>query len=145
MSDDIIILLTDDDYGHTQLIERYIRRAEVFNELIHFDNGRKLLDFLYKKQPSNNRIPGKRYLLLLDIRMPGMDGIEILKQLKSDNTLKLMPIIMLTTTSTTKEMEQCYRLGCNGYITKPIDFLEFQTKLNVLGQFVKNLSCPAIP
>jgi len=145
MSEDITILLTDDDYGHTQLIERYLRKAEVFNELIHFDNGRKVLDFLNKKNSDNNRLPGKRYLLLLDIRMPGMDGIEVLRQIKTDDILKVMPVIMLTTTSTTKEMEQCYRLGCNGYITKPIDFLEFQEKLSILGQFVKNLSCPVLP
>ena len=144
MSNDITILLTDDDHGHARLIERYLRKADVFNQLIHFDKGKKLIDFLYQKNEDNNRIPGKQYLLLLDIRMPGMDGIEVLRQIKNDDTFKIMPVIMLTTTSTNKEMEECYRLGCNGYIIKPIDFLDFQTKLNVIGQFVKNLSCPSI-
>jgi len=76
-------------------------------------------------------------LLLLDIHMPQMDGLEVLRLIKSDNKLKEMPVIMLTTTDDPREVEECYQIGCNIYITKPVDFIKFTETLNHLGLFLQ--------
>ena len=82
----------------------------------------------------------KSYLLLLDINMPIMDGVEVLSRMKESENLKAIPVIMLTTTDDPREIENCYQLGCNVYITKPVDFVEFAETLKRLGLFVQIVS-----
>jgi CheY-like chemotaxis protein len=79
----------------------------------------------------------KSYLLLLDINMPRMDGVEVLRRLKADESLKEIPVMMLTTTDDPREVEACYRIGCNIYITKPVDFQKFSETLKSLGLFLQ--------
>ncbi|RPH25022.1 MAG: response regulator, partial [Bacteroidales bacterium] len=79
----------------------------------------------------------KSYLLLLDINMPKMDGVEVLRRIKADEELKEIPVVMLTTTDDPREVEACYKIGCNIYITKPVDFFKFAETLKRLSLFIQ--------
>ncbi|ADQ80303.1 response regulator receiver protein [Paludibacter propionicigenes WB4] len=131
----LIILIAEDDDGHAELINNGLIESGVKNEIIRFSNGEELWSFFSSKD--SKTIQENNYLLLLDINMPKMDGIEVLKLMKSDNDLKEIPIMMLTTTDDPREVEACYKLGCNIYITKPIDFNKFTEMLTRLGLFIQ--------
>lgn len=133
----VTILIAEDDDGHAELISEQLREAGLHNPLIRFHDGQELLDFLLPKR--EEPLP---YLLLLDIRMPRLDGIDVLRQLKSDKRLHAIPVMMLTTTDDPREVDQCYQLGCNCYITKPIDFTKFTETLKRLGLFIQIIRLP---
>jgi CheY-like chemotaxis protein len=130
---EVTILIADDDEGHAILIRENFKEAGIFNQIIHFTDGQKLYDFLINDKFNAN---GKSYLILLDIKMPKMDGIEVLEKIKNDQRLKTIPVIMLTTTDDPEEIKTCYKLGCNAYITKPVDFKNFVETLKRLGLFL---------
>lgn len=132
----MIILIAEDDDGHAELIQEGLREAGVYNKIIRFSNGEALWQFLISTT-SSARDRNQGYLLLLDINMPRIDGVEILRRMKSDAKLKDIPVMMLTTTDDPREVEQCYQLGCSVYITKPIDFSKFAETLHRLGLFVQ--------
>ena len=131
---ELVILIAEDDDGHAELIQSGLVESGVRNKIIRFSNGEDAWNFLYasKKQKDS-----KYYLLLLDIHMPQMDGVEVLRLIKSDPKLKEMPVIILTTTDDPREIEECYQIGCNLYITKPVDFVKFAETLNHLGLFLQ--------
>jgi len=120
---EIVILIAEDDDGHAELIQSGLVESGVWN-------------FLYTSKNKEGK-DQKHYLLLLDIHMPQMDGLEVLRLIKSDNKLKEMPVIMLTTTDDPREVEECYQIGCNIYVTKPVDFIKFTETLNHLGLFLQ--------
>lgn len=134
---ELIILIAEDDEGHAELIKDGLEESGVRNKTIRFSNGLTAWNFLSGTGDKQVRDKNKTYLLLLDINMPQMDGIEVLKRIKSNEELKEIPIIMLTTTDDPREIEQCYQLGCNIYITKPVDFGKFAETLNRLGLFIQ--------
>jgi len=131
----LIILIAEDDDGHAELINNGLIESGVKNEIIRFSNGEEVWNFFSSND--SKMIQDNNYLLLLDINMPKMDGIEVLKLMKSDTDLKEIPIMMLTTTDDPREVEACYKLGCNIYITKPIDFNKFTEMLTRLGLFIQ--------
>jgi CheY-like chemotaxis protein len=131
---EIVILIAEDDDGHAELIRSGLLESGVCNKIVRFSNGEDTWNFL---SASKNMKVKDHYLLLLDIHMPQMDGIEVLRLIKSDNKLKEMPVIMLTTTDDPGEVEECYKIGCNIYITKPVDFIKFTETLNHLGLFLQ--------
>jgi CheY-like chemotaxis protein len=131
----LTILITEDDDGHADLIKEGLKDAGVRNPMIRFSNGLEVWEFLQKNKNLVNENE-KKYLLLLDIKMPMMDGVEVLKSIKEDDVLKLIPVIMLTTTDDPREIDQCYQYGCNVYIKKPISFQRFAETLKRLGLFV---------
>ncbi len=133
---EIVILIAEDDDGHAELIQSGLVESGVCNEIIRFANGEDIWNFLYTSQ-NNEEKDQKHYLLLLDIHMPQMDGVEVLRLIKSDNKLKEIPVIMLTTTDDPREVEECYQIGCNIYVTKPVDFIKFAETLNHLGLFLQ--------
>lgn len=133
---EMIILIAEDDDGHAILINDGLKEVGVCNQIIRFSNGKEVLDFLTKKEQKEIK-DNKAYLLLLDINMPIMNGIDVLRNMKGNEDLKDIPIIMLTTTDDPKEVEECYKIGCNFYITKPIDFMKFAETLNRLGLFIQ--------
>lgn len=143
---ELAILIAEDDDGHAELIIENLREAGINNQIIRFRNGQETLDFFFKPFESadgtTGKIAGQSYMLLLDIRMPKIDGIEVLKQIKEDHELKKMPIIMLTTTDDPREIEKCYSLGCSCYITKPLDYKQFSEILNRLGLFLLVVQMP---
>ncbi len=134
---EMIILIAEDDEGHAELIKEGLIDAGVCNRIIRFSNGEEVWNFLSGNSVNPIREPDKSYLLLLDINMPKMDGVEVLRRIKTDAGLKDTPVMMLTTTDDPREVEVCYQLGCNLYITKPIDFSKFAETLKRLGLFIQ--------
>jgi CheY-like chemotaxis protein len=143
MSHDVTILIADDDEGHARLIERNLRRAALQNEIERFADGQELLDYLFRQGPRQSA-PERAYLILLDVRMPKLDGIEVLRRLKEDENLRRIPVIMLTTTDDPREVERCHALGCSHYIVKPIDYEHFAEAIGRLGHFVTLVKVPEI-
>ncbi|PKL15972.1 MAG: hypothetical protein CVV49_18640 [Spirochaetae bacterium HGW-Spirochaetae-5] len=133
---EMIILIAEDDDGHAELIKEGLGDAGVCNNTIRFSNGEEVWDFLSEKG-ENIKDRNKSYLLLLDLNMPKMDGLEVLRRLKGNSDLKEIPVMMLTTTDDPREVEECYKLGCNMYITKPVDFVKFAETLKRLGLFIQ--------
>lgn len=134
---ELIILIVEDDDGHAELITDGLGESGVCNETIRFSNGEDVWKFLSGSDENRVRDKSKSYLILLDINLPKMNGFEVLKKLKGDDELKEIPVIMLTTTDDPREVEECYRLGCNMYITKPVDFNRFAETLKRLGLFIQ--------
>ena len=134
---ELIILIAEDDDGHAELIQAGLRESGVCNKIIRFTNGEAAWLFLSGTGDKDVRDATKAYLLLLDINMPKMDGEEVLRRIKSDKDLKEIPILMLTTTDDPREVEACYKLGCNMYITKPVDFNKFAETLKRMGLFIQ--------
>lgn len=132
------ILIVDDDEGHAILIRENLESAGVRDRIVHFRDGQAILDFFAQRPPDDP----ETYLILLDIRMPKIDGIEVLRRLKADPKLAKIPVIMLTTTDDAREIARCYRLGCNVYIQKPVDYDQFADAIRRLGLFVPLLLIP---
>ncbi len=134
---ELIILIAEDDDGHAELIQDGLVEAGVCNQIIRFKNGEDVWNFFNGNNTDEKRDASKSYLLLLDINMPKMDGIEVLRNIKSNSELKETPIIMLTTTDDPREVEMCYKVGCNMYITKPVQFDKFAETLHRMGLFIQ--------
>jgi DNA-binding response OmpR family regulator len=140
MNKPVTIIMIEDDEGHARLIERNIRRAGVTNDIIHFADGASSRAYFeeIEKQPADlNPI-----LILLDLNLPDVSGFDILEYLKNDGHLKLAPVIVLTTTDDHTEIKRCYDLGCNVYITKPVDYDQFATAIRQLGLFFSVIKVP---
>jgi CheY-like chemotaxis protein len=131
------IIIAEDDDGHAELVKDALEESGNLNAIIRFPDGMQTWKFLEKEAVSDMENQNKTYLLLLDINMPGMNGVEVLKRVKEHPQLKSIPVVMLTTTDDPDEIELCYKLGCNIYITKPIDFAKFSEKLRRLGLFIQ--------
>jgi CheY-like chemotaxis protein len=144
MTRDVIILIADDDAGHARLIEKNLSRAGLANKILRFEDGQQILDFLFERGDGPKRSSEAAYFILLDIRMPKVDGVEVLRQLKADSELRKIPVSMLTTTDDPREVERCHALGCNNYIVKPVDYDKFSDAIRQLGLFVSLVQVPEI-
>lgn len=144
MKKEVNILIVEDDMGHAALIRKNLVRAGLTNTIIHFKDGQEVLDFLFKTGKPPHRETNTSYLLLLDIRMPKIDGVEVLKRIKGDNELKKIPVIMITTTDDPREVEKCHEFGCSNYITKPVDYEKFVESIKKLGYFLMVVEIPTI-
>lgn len=142
MSEAPTILITDDDDGHAFLIEDNLRRAGVNAPFLRFCDGQEILDFLFGKTQEPRFERDKPYLLLLDIRMPKVDGVTVLKQIKADPELHKLPVIILTTTEDPREVDRCHDLGCNVYMHKPVSYESFAAAISKFGTFVSLLQLP---
>lgn len=144
MRKEVVILIAEDDDGHANLIQKNLRRTSISNEIIRFKDGQEVLDFLFNNGEGETRVHGKAYLLLLDIRMPKVDGVEVLRQLRADQELKKLPIIMVTTTDDPREVERCHELGCSSYVTKPVVYEKFVSAIKQLGMFLMVVQVPQL-
>lgn len=144
MTREVVILIADDDAGHIRLIEKNLQRAGLFNRIERFSNGQEILDFLFRRGSGKHRSADTAYLMLLDIRMPQVDGVEVLRKVKSDPELRKIPVSMLTTTDDPREVARCHELGCNNYIVKPVDYDKFAEAIKQLGLFVSLVQVPEI-
>ena len=144
MKKEAIIIIAEDDEGHAELIRKNLKRSGIINEILHFKDGQEILDFLLRKGNGPHRKKDMGYLLLLDIRMPKVDGIEVLQQIKQDNELRKMPVIMITTTDDPREVEKCHAIGCSSYLTKPVDYVKFVDAVRQLGLFLMIVEVPKI-
>lgn len=143
MNEQPIILLVEDDDGNAYLAHQLLRRSGVTDEIIRAKDGQEALDFIHGEgcfaEKVSQHLPR---LVLLDINMPRLGGVELLRQLKSNERYKAIPIVMLTSTDDPREVERCYRLHCNAYITKPVDYEDFVKVIEVLAAFWHIITTP---
>jgi CheY-like chemotaxis protein len=137
---EITIMIAEDDDGHAELIKDNLREAGISNDIIRFSDGQEALDYLL--HPDKAAMTNQASLLLLDIRMPRVDGVEVLRRLKANAATRNLPIIMLTTTDDPREIKACYDLGCNCYITKPVEYQKFADVMTRLGLFLVIIQLP---
>jgi len=144
MTREVVILIADDDAGHARLIEKNLQRIGLRNSILRFENGQDILDFLFRRGKGPKRSIDMAYLLLLDIRMPKVDGVEVLRQIKADPELRKLPVLMLTTTDDPREVSRCHAFGCSNYIVKPVDYEKFSEAIKQLGLFISLIQVPEI-
>ena len=132
MNNEVTIVIAEDDSGHANLIKRNIRRAGFNNEIKHFTDGEQTLDYFLS---DTSDIQSLNHLLLLDIRMPKIDGITVLSQLRQTFQQIKIPVIIITTTDDPYEIKKCYDLGCNNYMVKPIEYNNFVEAFTQTGLF----------
>lgn len=136
MNKGAVILIAEDDPGHVELVKRNLWRNCVENDILQFKDGREVLDFLFKRKSQDKQDGRDCYLLLLDIRMPKVDGGEVLRRIKEDEKLKKIPVIILTTTDEGSEIDRFYEMGCSFYMIKPADYSKFMEAVENLGEFL---------
>ncbi|MFZ2407512.1 MAG: response regulator, partial [Methylobacter sp.] len=129
----VTIIIVEDDPGHSTLIEKNLRRGGLENPIIAFENGQQALDYLTGQGDFVGYPPINQCILLLDLNMPVMTGVELLRILKQDNKLREIPVIILTSTDDQREIDECYSLGCNLYVPKPVEFDRFSEAVRKLG------------
>lgn len=140
MNNAVTIVMIEDDEGHARLIEKNIRRAGVLNDIVHFMDGARA--FAYFKELRKHPPGARPVLVLLDLNLPDVSGVDILEHLKTDEALRRAPVIVLTTTDDQTEVQRCYDLGCNVYITKPVDYEQFAMAIRQLGLFFSVIQVP---
>src|SRR5262249_35284003 len=136
MNSAVTIVMIEDDEGHARLIEKNISRAGVRNPIVHLPTGTAALEYFQSPERS------KHLLIMLDLNLPDMTGIDILQYIKGNELLKRMPVIVLTTTDDHREVDRCYELGCSIYITKPVEYEQFANAIRQLGLFFLVIEVP---
>jgi CheY-like chemotaxis protein len=142
MPEALSIVMIEDDEGHARLIEKNIRRAGVKNEIIGFETGEGALEHLLGAE--SHDIRRGRSVILLDLNLPDMTGLYVLKRLKADQRTRKLPVFVLTTTDDKSDIEKCYDLGANAYITKPLDYDAFAYAIRQLGLFLSVIQTPVL-
>jgi len=138
----VTIVMVEDDEGHARLIEKNIRRAGVNNPIVPFTNGTQALEFLLGPDGSGEVSAGRQLLVLLDLNLPDMTGVDILQRVKENEHTKRSPVVILTTTDDEREIQRCYDLGANVYITKPVGYEGFANAIRQLGLFFSVMQVP---
>jgi CheY-like chemotaxis protein len=136
------ILLVEDNLNDIELTISALTRNHLANEIITVRHGGEALDFLYRRGSFQNRPPGDPVAVFLDLKMPKVDGLEVLRQVKSDPVLKLIPVVMLTSSREEADLVKSYQLGVNAYVVKPVGFKEFVDAVSQLGIFWAMLNEP---
>lgn len=130
----LTILLVEDNLDHAELVKRNMEDFQVANSIVHVEDGEAALDYLHGRGAFADR---KRFplphLMLLDLRLPKVDGLEVLKEVKNDENLRAMPVVILTTSDAERDMVMAYEQHANSYVTKPVNFAEFSNLLKDLG------------
>ncbi|MCD2177957.1 response regulator [Rhizobium sp. C1] len=139
---EVTIVMVEDDDGHARLIEKNVRRAGVSNDIVAFTNGTEALEFILGKDMSGTVSADRYLLILLDLNLPDMSGTEILQHIKENPFTKRLPVVILTTTDDEREIQRCYDLGANVYITKPVDYEGFANAIRQLGLFFSVIEVP---
>jgi two-component system response regulator len=141
---EIDILLIEDNENDAELAIRALQKNNVARHIIHLRDGEEALDFLFGKgQYEGRNINNKPQVILLDLKMPKVSGLEVLEQLKADETTKTIPVVMLTSSKEHPDVEKAYLLGANSYIVKPVDFDNFRKVVNDLGIYWLHVSQPS--
>jgi CheY-like chemotaxis protein len=129
------ILLVEDSDDDVELTLRALKRNGFTNKIVTMRDGAQALDYLNKRGTYNDRQDGKPALILLDLKLPRVDGLEVLDQIKSNPELKVVPVIMLTSSRQARDVNQAYQLGVNSYVCKPTDFSEFLRMVADIGRY----------
>lgn len=138
MSAPFTVVLVDDDEGHAALVKTNLERSGIEGDFLHFTNGRKAVEFLTTQAEGV-------FLVLLDINMPGWDGHQVLEALRAHPRTQALPVIVLTTAEDEKEVARCYKLGCNFYMPKPMEYTDLCETMKNLRQFISAISLPPLP
>lgn len=138
----VTILLAEDDPGHARLIEKNLRRSNLVNQIIHVSDGQQAVNYLLRESEYADREHPDNLLVMLDLNMPVMDGYQVLERIKADERTRRIPVIILTTTDDRREVTRCYDLGCNVYVTKPVDYEQFTQAIKNLGLFISVVTVP---
>ena len=139
---ELVILLAEDDEGHAYLVRENLLDAGVSNQVVHVPDGQEALDYVRCEGAHAGRVSDGPLLLLLDINMPRVDGVEVLRRLKADPRTDELPVIVLTTTDDPREVKRCYELGCSSYVTKPVEYEKFVEAIRRLGLFLAIVQVP---
>lgn len=129
------ILLVEDDHKDIELILSALAENRLANEVQVVRDGEEALDYLYRRAQFRLRHPGNPAVVLLDLKLPKIHGLDVLKQIKSDERLKTIPVVILTSSTEAPDLEQSYDLGVNAYVVKPVEFAQFVTALKQIGLF----------
>jgi CheY-like chemotaxis protein len=129
------IVLVDDSAQDTELVLDALRQYHLANEIVALRDGEEALDFFYRRGAFAGRLGPEPAVILLDLKMPKVDGLEVLRQIKGDPALRTLPVVMMTSSREERDLVESYRLGVNGYVVKPLDFHEFVEAVRVLGAF----------
>ena len=129
------ILLVEDDPKDIELTLTALEEHNLANEVVTVRDGVEALDYLYCKGAFTDRPKGNPIVILLDLKMPRIDGIEVLRELKADEKMQLIPVVILTSSRESRDLDKCYRLGANAYVVKPVRFTEFIKAVQQIGMF----------
>lgn len=129
------ILLVEDDPKDIELTLTVLDEYSLANEVVTVRDGVEALDYLYRRGDFAQRPAGNPILILLDLKMPRLDGVEVLRQLKADEQLRCIPVVILTSSRESYDLEECYRLGGNAYVVKPVHFADFVEAVRQIGVF----------
>ena len=129
------ILLVEDDPRDVELTLAALDENHLANQVAVVRDGEKALDYLYRRGEFNTRPGGNPILVLLDLKMPKINGLEVLKIIKADEYLQNIPVVMLSSSRETPDLAECYKLGVNAYVVKPVDFADFMKAVRQLGIF----------
>lgn len=138
----LTILLVEDDPGHARLIEKNLRRSNVTNHLIHFQDGQEVVHYLFSQGDSSGPKEPREYLILLDLNLPVLSGYQVLERIRGNQRTCNIPVIILTTSDDRQEIDRCYQLGCSVFITKPVDYQHFADAIQKLGLFLSIANFP---
>lgn len=138
----VTLIMVEDDHGHARLIEKNIRRAGINNEIIAFTDGTSALEYLFGPDGSGEVSARRQFLVLLDLNLPDMTGVDIIAKIKGNAHLKRAPVVVLTTTDDAREIQRCYDVGANVYITKPVTYEGFANAVRQLGLFFSVIQVP---
>ncbi|RJR36064.1 MAG: response regulator [Deltaproteobacteria bacterium] len=129
------ILFVEDDPKDIELTLNGLAEHNLANEIVVARDGVEALDYLYRRGEFAQRPEGNPVVILLDIKMPRLDGIQVLRQLKADEQMRFIPIVILTSSQESRDLDECYKLGANGYVVKPVRFAEFVDAVKRLGVY----------
>lgn len=145
MKKEDVILIAEDDKSHFELIRKNLLRAGVCNKMLYLADGQEILDFLFDM---DNGFKGEHNntdcILLLDLSIPGVDGVEVLEKIKQDTKLKKIPVIILTAADDVDIIERCHNLGCSTYIVKPTKYEDFEETIQKIGHFLSVVEITSI-
>jgi CheY-like chemotaxis protein len=129
------ILLVEDDPKDVELTLTALAEHNLANNVAVARDGVEALDYLYRRESFSQRAPGNPVVIMLDLKMPRMDGVQVLRQLQADEHLRLIPVVVLTSSRESLDLEACYQLGVNAYVVKPVRFIEFVEAVKEIGMF----------
>lgn len=129
------ILLVEDDPNDVKLTLKALEEYSLANNVVTVHNGEEALDYLYYRGRFENRSNGQPVVILLDLKLPKINGLEVLRQIKTDENIKTIPVVVLTSSREERDLDECYKQGVNAYVVKPVDFHDFIDAIKTLGVF----------
>ena len=131
---EVEVLLVEDNPSDAELTLRALKKHNLANKLFHVKDGAEAIDFLFSQGAyTDRRVGSAPKVVLLDLKLPKVDGIEVLRRIKSDDRTRLIPVVVMTSSREDRDLNECYKLGVNGYVVKPVEFEDFARAVSQLG------------